>query len=177
LNGHANLSLSGADMANWNEIITDHGPVVVRVASRILGNAADVEDVTQDVFCQAFQLWEEQTIENWPALLRSIATRRAIDRLRRRQPVVPLPDDLPTDSASPSADLAEKELAHRLRVELARLPEHQANVFAVRYFEELSNQEIAEALGISTSNVSTSLTKARDSLSHRLADIRCGDAR
>ena len=164
-------------MANWNEIVNEHGPVVIRVAARILGDSDEGEDVAQDVFCQAFQLWEQQTIENWPALLRSIATRRAIDRLRRRHPVVPLSTDPPTNCASPPAELVAKELVQRLRVELARLPDRQAEIFMLRYFEEQSNRDIAETLGISITNVSTALTKARNSLSQRLTDIRCGDAR
>jgi hypothetical protein len=49
-------------MATWDQIVSDHGPAVVRLARRILGQGADAEDVAQEVFLEAFQLRQRQEV-------------------------------------------------------------------------------------------------------------------
>ena len=158
---------------DWNSIVNEHGRIVLRIASRILG-ARDAEDVAQEVFLHAFQLWSRSTVDNWPGLLRTIATRVAIDRLRRRLQNYPLPPDLAGRDPAPDHGLTSSELADRLRIEIARLPDRQAEIFSLRYFDGLSNSEIAELLKTSPSSVSTTLLKARDTLATRLVDLKCG---
>jgi DNA-directed RNA polymerase specialized sigma24 family protein len=53
-------------------------------AWRLLGHAADTEDAVQEAFLEAFRLHGRQQVCNWGGLLQHLATRRAIDRLRRR---------------------------------------------------------------------------------------------
>jgi RNA polymerase sigma-70 factor (ECF subfamily) len=147
---------------------------VFQIVSRILGSS-EAEDAAQEVFLQAFQFWQKQRVDNWPGLLRRIATRNAIDRLRRRTLSKPLSFDPVDEINSPCEQLSTAELATRLRLEVARLPARQAEIFALRYLEGLSNNEIADLLGTSPSSVSTALAKARDSLATRLADLKYGD--
>lgn len=164
-------------MADWDKIVNEHGPIVIRAATRILGNSTEAQDVAQDVFLQVFKLWKKQSVGNWAGILRSIATRRAIDYIRKRRPTVPFASDPIATSPSPTATLESKEMACRLRIELAKLPKRQAEIFALRYFECLSNQEISVLLRTSSSSVSTALNKARTALSQALADFQNGDPR
>src|SRR3954453_17195073 len=77
-------------VTDWDRIVREHGPVVFATAWRILGHVADTEDVVQEVFLQAHQMQQSQTVRCWEALLRRLAACRALDRLRQRRLMVPI---------------------------------------------------------------------------------------
>ncbi len=147
---------------NWTRLVREHGPLVFRTAWRILGHTADAEDVVQDVFLQMHQWEQTRPVRSMPGLLRRMATCRALDRLRQRKATVPLPD-LPQEGENhaPESALLEQELHDRLRQAIAELPEREAEVFCLRYFEDLTYQEIAAELGIRSGAVAAALHKAR----------------
>lgn len=156
-------------MAAWDQIVADHGPIVFRLARRILGPGPDGEDVVQEVFLEAFQLRKKQDVRNWAGLLRMMAVRRALDRLRRRRPTEPLDrHELATRHDDPCEAAIATELAEQLRAAIARLPNGQAAVFSLRYFDSLSYEQIAEVLGIEPSAVGMALHKARGNLQNLL---------
>lgn len=149
-------------MTDWERIVREHGPMVFTTAWRILGHAPDAEDVVQDVFLEAHRLRQAQPVRCWAGLLRRLATYRAVDCLRRRRPTVPLDGlRLPSADRGPEAAAIGRELAERLRLSLARLPDQEAAVFCLRYFEDLSYQHIAEALHTTPNAVAQALHKAR----------------
>jgi RNA polymerase sigma-70 factor, ECF subfamily len=158
-------------MVNWNALVCEHGKAVFGVAWRILGHAQDAEDVAQEVFAEASRRSNGKPVECWPALLRRIATCRATDALRRRRSVVSLDSMEPASSRDdPHAILAGRELETRLRTALGDLAPREAEVFCLRYFEELSYREIAETLGISATATSTALSQARSRLEQLLSE-------
>jgi RNA polymerase sigma-70 factor (ECF subfamily) len=158
---------------DWNELVRREGPGVYRAAWRILGHEADTEDVVQNVFLEAHRQWCTRPTAEWIGILRSMATRRALDLLRRRRSfaasdellAVPATDD-------PVASAIERELAARLTQVLADLPPREAEVFCLRFFEDFSYEQIAAQLGISGSAVSTALNKARAKLETMLDSAR-----
>jgi RNA polymerase sigma-70 factor, ECF subfamily len=157
---------------DWESIVRIHAPLAFDAAWRLLGHAADTEDVVQEALLDAFRLHARQPVGNWGALLRHLATRRAIDRLRkrRRSALLPLESfDLPApESEQPESVAAERELAARLRWAIAEISDREASVFSLRYFGELNNGEIARTLGISTDAVGVALHKARKKLKELL---------
>jgi RNA polymerase sigma-70 factor (ECF subfamily) len=149
-------------VSNWDRIVTEHGPVVYRTAWRILGHAADAEDVTQEVFLQACQIHRREPIRSWEALLRRLATCRALDHLRQRRWTAALREqDLAGMASNPEVLALARELVDRLRLGIARLPHREAAIFCLRCFDSLSYDEIAEVLQISTGAVGVALHKAR----------------
>lgn len=163
-------------MASWDQIVAEHGQNVVCLARRILGPGPDAEDVTQEVFLEAFQTRQRREVENWAGFLRKMAARRAVDRLRRRRRVQPL-DGLDCADADdgPHETAVAHELADRLREAIATLPHGQATAFSLRYFDELSYNEIADALGIEPTAVGMALHKARTKL-QTLLNVRASGA-
>lgn len=152
-------------MTDWDRIVGEHGPVVFATAWRILGHAADTEDVMQEVFLQAHQMQLTQEVRCWEALLRRLAACRALDRLRQRRRVIPLEGlSIATTANDPEAIAVERELDSRLRQALGQLPRREATVFCLRYFDDLSYEQIAETLQISLGAVATALHKARTRL-------------
>ena len=152
-------------MIDWNALIEEHGPLVSRISWRILGNSADVEDNVQEVFLEAYRLHNRMVVRHWPAVLRRIATLRALARLRRRRPAVSLGEADPPDTRNlPDETAIGLEIQTRLRDAIAGLPEREGAVFALRYFEALELAEIADSLGISYSAAGAALSRARAKL-------------
>lgn len=163
-------------MNDWESIVQRHGPMVFGTAWRILGHAADTEDVVQEVFLEAHRLNRVDPVRHWPGFLRRLATCRALDRLRRRRLCLPL-DGLALAGTDDEPDEAAmgRELAERLGEAIAQLPEREAVVFCQRYFDDLSYQEIADNLSISPGAVATALHKARAKLEHALTGVLKGE--
>jgi RNA polymerase sigma-70 factor, ECF subfamily len=156
-------------MVEWNALVREQGAAVFGVAWRILGHAQDAEDVAQEVFAEASRQCNGKPVACWPALLRRIATCRATDALRRRRTTVPLECGEPASlSDDPQAIAAGRELETRLKAALAELAPREAQVFCLRYFEDLSYRQIAETLEMSATAVSTALSQARSRLEELL---------
>jgi RNA polymerase sigma-70 factor (ECF subfamily) len=157
---------------DWESIVRTHTPLAFDAAWRLLGHAADTEDAVQEALLDAFRLHCSQKVDNWGALVRHLATRRAIDRLRKRRKAAPMPlgtFEVPApESEQPESVAAERELADRLRRAIAELSEREASVFSLRYFGEMPNSEIARTLEISTDAVGVALYKARNRLKELL---------
>jgi RNA polymerase sigma-70 factor, ECF subfamily len=165
-------------MTDWNDIVNRHGHVVWQTAWRMLGNHADALDCYQAVFMDAVQVARREAVGNWPALLRRLATARALDLLRGRyrqaERVQPLADPPSVVSGEPGPrEIAEvTDLLERLRVELAALPDRQAEVFGLVALEGMTYQEVATRMNLSTSAVGMLLSRARERVRSRLASVQ-----
>lgn len=157
-------------MLNWREIRDQHAAPVWTTVYRILKDHAEALDCCQDVFLEAFRRAEKKPVEDWRGLLRWLATRRAIDRLRQRERNNRRLAGLPDASAIPDTrpgpvDTAElNELVRQVRRELARQPAKQAEVFWLRCVEQMSYAEIAEQLGLDTNAVGVLVHRAKTRL-------------
>lgn len=166
--------MNDREAPDWDQVVAGHAQRVLRVAVRILGSVEDAEDVSQEVFAEAFRLHQRGPVQSWAGLLVRLATLRAIDRLRRRRSASELREGDWTSAVEPSDELAAAELAAWLRDAISRLPDQQAAVFAMIHFEHLSRGDVAAALGISTDSVSTALYKARQKLHEQLTIFERG---
>ena len=163
-------------MADWDRIVREQGPLVYRTAWRILGHAADTEDVVQEVFLQAHLFVQTRPVRHWSGLLRRLAACRALDRLRQRRSAVSLDGlELPSNGETPDEAAVSRELADRLRQAIGELPPREAEVFCLRYFDDLPYQEIADTLCISAGAVAMALHKARAKLEALLLEPVAGD--
>ena len=151
-------------MTDWDRLVREHGAAVFGTAWRILGHAADTEEVVQEVFLEAYRLRQAQPVKRWGGILRRLAAYRALDRLRQRKSFASLNDNLVSNGEMPEEAAIGRELAERLRQLVAELPEREGAVFCLRYFEDLSYHQIAEALHISSGAVAQALHKARAKL-------------
>lgn len=152
-------------LTDWASIVREHGPMAFQTAWRILGHLQDTEDAVQEALLEAFRAHRRGGVQNWGGLVRTAAACRALDRLRQRRPAAAMPENVPLPASEGPDRLAQaNELAQWLRSAVAALPARQAEVFSLRYFGELSNPEIAAALGISSEAVAVALHKARASL-------------
>lgn len=154
------------------ELAAEHGRMVFATAYRILGRAEDAEDALQDVFLKVLGGWrvklDPDAVRDWGAFLRVAATRCAIDRLRRRkgEPAVIERIDTLEDRAQPDprSQAARRQEAAMLRRALQQIPRRDAQIFALRYFEEQPYEAIADGMGLSVSSVGVALHRTRQRL-------------
>ena len=71
-------------MTDWSKVVREHGPIVWKTAYRLLGNDADAADCFQNAFVSALEVVRKEAVRSWPALLKRLATARAMERLRQR---------------------------------------------------------------------------------------------
>jgi RNA polymerase sigma-70 factor, ECF subfamily len=157
----------------WDEFVKLHAQAVLDSALRVVGNSADADDVAQEVFMEIFRsgkLWE---FTNQPALVRTIATRRALDRLRKRKTTCDLNvEERDVREHEPSDYAIAAELDQRLRDGLVGLPAREAEVFCLSVLEGNSTSETATLLNISKGAVAKALSMARSRLAAFFGDVR-----
>ena len=154
-----------------------------RLICAILHNEADARDVCQEVWLTVWkQLATFRADSRFSTWLHPIATRRALDHLRKRRRWFDrfLPygtgDENAVEVAEPATtenagSLAEgNETVTRVRAALASLPPKHRAVLALRELEGLSYEEIAQATGIPVGTVMSRLHHARRLLAERLKD-------
>ena len=157
-------------MIDWQKIIEKYGPKVWQTAYKLLGNSADTADCFQETFVCALEISERQRIRSFSALLTRLATTRAIDQLRRRfrqsqcNGVSADWDAVPSKNPGPAQMAQQQELAARLRESLTQLPPQEAQVFCMRYLNDMSYRQIAKALGIKINAAGVLLHRARAKL-------------
>ncbi|MGD8786348.1 MAG: sigma-70 family RNA polymerase sigma factor [Phycisphaerales bacterium] len=159
-------------MVDWQIIIDRHGRTVWQTAYRLLGNHVDAADCFQETFVCALELSQRQRIRNFSALLVRLATARAIDQLRRKMrrsysnasAVEAEWNAVPSANPGPVQVAQQRELTDRLRWLLTELPSQEAQVFCLRYLNDMSYRQIAKSLGITTNAAGVMLHRARAKL-------------
>jgi RNA polymerase sigma-70 factor (ECF subfamily) len=154
-------------MIDWGAILVNYGSTVWRTVYRLLDHHDDAQDCYQETFFAAFRVADAQTINDWSSFLVSLATRRAMDRLRQRYRSVrrSIPIDAVAEPSSevdgPVQQARANELMERVREGMAELPEKQAEVFWLSCLEGLSHQQIADLMQVSGGEVRVLLHRAR----------------
>lgn len=161
-------------MTDWPAVVGRHANEVWRTAYRLVGNDADASDCVQEAFMAVLDIARRETVQSHGALLRRVATRKALDHLRRRirdrarYTSDVEPDTLYAADPGPADRLAGAELADRLRAALPHLPEPQAEVFCLCALDGMSYRDAAHALQMTSSAVGVALHRARAALRERL---------
>lgn len=156
--------------------------MVFTTAIRLLGNQADAEDVSQDVFLKAYErfaeLKESQTAGGW---LKTVTRNLCLNHLTRYRSRWRFfsemlserdeQEDTAPEWAAP--DTHEQTVAtddHRqlLEAALQKLPEAQRVPLVLYHFEDLSYEDIAARLRVSLSKVKTDIHRGREALRRKL---------
>lgn len=166
-------------VVDWPVIVEQQGPHVWRTAYRLLSDREEANDCYQETFLQAFEFSQKRNIENWPGLLKRIATARALDRLRRRyrSHSEPLENGFAIVGREPAPDepAQVQEWMDQLRHAIAELPERQAEVFWLSEIEKLRHAEIATQLDVTTKQIAVWLHRAKQKLRQLLVERGIAD--
>jgi RNA polymerase sigma-70 factor (ECF subfamily) len=150
-----------------------HLPAMLGLARRILGNAAEAEDVAQEAF---LRVWTHaprwQPLAQFRTWLTRVVVNLCLDR-KRRAPWVELEaaGDIvdPARSAGDKAESDERE--QMLAAAIEKLPARQRSAIVLTYGEGMSNAQVAEILDASVSAVETLLVRGRQNLRRALEGV------
>ena len=159
--------IARGDHGAFSELVERHMRRVVALAQNVLRNAADADEVAQDVFTR---VWTQPaafdaTRARFTTWLHRVVVNRCIDR-RRSTRLEPLDAVLERESADPPvADLVHEEQRGALvREALDCLPVRQRAALALFYMQDLSQREAARAMELSDSAFESLLHRARRAL-------------
>ncbi|HEV8685951.1 MAG TPA: sigma-70 family RNA polymerase sigma factor [Gaiellaceae bacterium] len=148
---------AAGDVAAFNELVRTYERRVASVLYRLLDDRRDVEEATQDVFVQAWRNLHryrgDAQLFTW---LYRIAVNEALMRRRRKRPEARELDE--HVAAPPDPEPGLRELLVR---ELEALPFENRSAVVLRDVEGLTNEEVAEALGISVAAAKSRIHRGR----------------
>ncbi|MEV4564971.1 SigE family RNA polymerase sigma factor [Nonomuraea sp. NPDC049419] len=152
----------------FEDFVRARGSALLRYGHVLTGNADDAADLVQEALLKLSDSWRRVRNKDDPeSYVRTIMTRQHISWWRRRRREH-LTDDVPEGSYIDSHSYGE------LWKELATLPRKQRAVLVLRYYEDLSDQDIAEILGISRGTVRSQAFRALNTLRVKPAMLERG---
>lgn len=164
----------------FERVVREYGSRMLSVARRYLPNEDDANEAVQDAFLSAFRSLDQfegnAKLETW---LHRITVNASLMKLRakRRRTETQIEELLPKfvadgHMATPTRDwsamladsIDEEESRSAIRAAIERLPDAYRLVLVMRDVEQLSTEQSAELLGVSTDAVKTRLHRARQAL-------------
>jgi len=151
------------DLSAFDELVRRHHGPIYCYLYRTCRNGAEAEEMTQESFVKA---WEglrgfrgRASFKTW---LYRIATNLCINRVSRRKPQDPLSEEMPASRRDePEEVLRQRLLSERIGRALEALPADQRSALVLSIYDEMSHEEIAEAMGRSPASVNSLLYRAR----------------
>jgi len=147
-------------------------PRLLALATRMLGDRMEAEDVAQEVFVRIWKQaarWREgeAKFDTW---MHRVTLNLCYDRLRgrREDPSDELPDTA-DPAALPEARLEARAENERVRAALAALPARQREALVLTYYQEMPNLDAAALMGVSVDALESLLARARRNLRAQLA--------
>jgi len=142
----------------FDKLVVRYQPLIYNICLQMLGNPSDAEDVTQEIFVAIFKglrnFKARSALSTW---IYRIAINKCISHRRKR------PTDVHAECDLGIHHNAHEEMQNRRMVRslLQELAPHYRAVLVLRYFQQLSYEEIGDTLGWSSDKVKCYLSRAR----------------
>lgn len=173
------------DGAAFRELVLRYGDSVLGYLLHMTGNQNQAEDLFQETFKRVHEKAGTFRGGRFKSWLFTIATRAAIDSIRRRKRVAMVSldreadcDDDPApvnglvadDAPDPADELVRQEQKQQVRRAIETLPLKQRTTLVLAYYQQLSYSEVAGVMGCSIGTVKVQMSRALASLAQRLPD-------
>ena len=168
------------DALSFNRLILKWEKTVYNVALRMLQDREEAAEATQEIFLLAFKsirrFRRDSRFSTW---LHRIAINHCITRARRRPPGIHLsledsdalrPVEQLTVAGSQAGEVLQSEQKRRVMTALAHLQTEQQAVIELKFFQEMTFEEIAETLDVPVSTVKSRLYSGLEMLKIRLGN-------
>ena len=167
------------DQVAFTCLVETYQNSVYNLAYRMLGDPAEAEDAAQETFLRLYtRLGTYDPRRKFSSWILSIASHYCIDRLRRRKHTQVSLDEtsswrwLPSREEAPEESALRGEQSEEIRQLLEQLPPHYRAVMVLRYWHDMSYEEIAATLGATQGTVKSRLHRARTMLAERVTAQR-----
>jgi len=158
----------------WGELYRQYAPAIFRFCRRVMPAREDAEDATMDIFIKVRQkLSQYDSSRSFSAWLYTVAANHCWDLLRRRKGRQDLEtgeiENMPLEHPDPGQleQLIEQRTSQEVRRALDKLPARARMALVLRYYSDMSYDDIAATLGVRRAFVGVVLLRAR----HQLRDI------
>ncbi|MFG2301653.1 SigE family RNA polymerase sigma factor [Actinacidiphila glaucinigra] len=155
---------TSASQAQFTRYVRAKGPALLRTARSLTANPCDAEDLLQTALTKTYLAWDR--IDDHRALdgyvRRTLVNTRTSQWRRRRveeYATEELPEPYGHAVAGPDAAEQQAQRDALLRA-IARLPVRQRAMVVLRYYEDMSEVQTAEALGVSVGTVKSAVSRA-----------------
>ncbi len=162
------------DADAWGELYRQYAPAIFRFCRRAMPTREDAEDATMDIFLKVRQkLSQYDASRPFGAWLYTVAANHCWDLLRRRKVRQDLEagdvEEMPLQHPDPGQleRLIDQRTGQQVRRALDKLPARSRLALVLRYYADMSYDEIAEALGVRRAFVGVVLLRAR----HQLREV------
>lgn len=175
----------GGDQRAYDRLVGKYREALTRHVARMVRDAHEVEDLVQEAFIKAFaSLGSYSADYAFSTWLYKIATNHTIDHLRRKKlPTLSIDKplqtkdgalqmELPDTTWRPDRHIVADQRNALIAEAIAQLPEKYHRVIVMRHQQDLSYEEIAEALGLPLGTVKAHIFRARALLYKYLKDRR-----
>jgi RNA polymerase sigma factor (sigma-70 family) len=163
------------DADAWGELYRDYAPAIFRFCRRALPTREDAEDATMDIFMKLRdKLSQYDETRSFSAWLYRVAANHCWDILRRRKirqdKETEDVEDVPLEHPDPSQldKLIEQKTSEEVRQALHKLGARARMALVLRYYSDMSYDEIADELGVRRAFVGVVLLRARHELRQAL---------
>ena len=173
------------DKAAFELLVAKYHRKIIRLVSRLVRDAAEVEDVTQEAFIKAYralpQFRGESAFYTW---LYRIAVNTAKNHLATQGRRAPTSTEANAEEAetfaeadqlrdinTPESMLMSKQIAQTVNSAMEALPDELRTAITLREIEGLSYEEIAEAMGCPIGTVRSRIFRAREAIASRLRPL------
>ena len=168
------------DAQAFREIVGAHARTLHRIAYRMIGDAAEAEDVAQEALTR---LWQHAS--RWQAggpgiaaWLTRVTVNLCLDRLRRRRfsSAEAVPERIDEAPLAPER-IEARQRRQQVKDAIAALPDNQRAAVVLTYYEDQSNADAAEILEMNIKAFESLLLRARRALRRALDSDDAGDGR
>jgi RNA polymerase sigma-70 factor, ECF subfamily len=151
------------DLAAFELLMGQYERLVLVTALRLLGNIADAQDVSQEVFLRLYRNLGKLESQNLSGWLYRVTVNASHDLRRKRPATDPMEfaSDVPAGDNDPQQSATEAERRRVLEMSLRVLSEKERAALVLRDLQGLSTEEVARVLGSSEATVRSQTSKAR----------------
>lgn len=152
--------------------VREHTPALLRTAYLLTGNAQHAEELVQETLVRLYPKWERVAAADVPlAYVRRSLTNGYINHQRRAARREFAYQDVP-ERVDPRDDLSQLADRDEIWTRLRDLPERQRAALVLRFFEDLSDEDTAAALGCRVGTVRSLISRGLASLRAQMTDQR-----
>lgn len=171
------VRVRAGDTQAWGDLYREYAPAMFRFCRRALPTREDAEDATMEIFMKLREkLAQFDTDRSFTAWLYKVAANHCWDMLRRRKARHDKDtedvDELPLEAPEPNQleRLIEERTGEEVRKALSKLGARARMALVMRYYSDMTYDEIADALGVRRPFVGVVLLRARHELRQALTE-------
>ncbi|MCK4750612.1 MAG: sigma-70 family RNA polymerase sigma factor [Bacteroidales bacterium] len=169
--------VKNGDKESFAWLVDTHQDMVYTICLRMITNEADATEAAQDVFVKAYRSIQDfQEKSKFSTWLYRITYNQCISVIRKKVKIIDLVDEVPHDAVSEDDmsgldRISAEERGRYLQMAIEALPETDAVVVTLFYYDELSLEEIADITGLTGSNIRIKLHRSRKKMYQVLNEI------